>query len=613
MSFPPAFTSLPPGVVPGSHVVDQAAWDGMRTYLATDNGNRNAGGFNYSSIRDLTFRRQFSIAGGELARNNASYNFLTQAQGTSATPIQFAVTSPGGTMTTAVSVTVTLTPVPPGVNGTDAHHHVRVSGGTGAAESVLITGGTAVSGAASGTLIFTPANSHSGAWKLGSATSGIQEAVVECGSIGRVKVLEGDWPLYAGVWVGGANKISIRGEAQYVTFCRTMGTTGDWFTYDTGSSSGVDFGSLSIVDDAGTYHTSGSMLKIINRPFGCVSDLYIDRAYDGITNDTGQNAFFSGIFVRCSHLGLLVTSTTQSTGSYSQILVVTDDTGLGRTAVAFKVLGPTAGMTFSQCGCGAVSGTGARGLQIVQNSNGASNELNFSNCIFDGHQYSADIVGYGTYVNNRIQFDNCGFNAILRGLSCTGSISGLRMSNCTAYGDDAGLYLSDVKNSQFTGNAFNAITAAVNTAGVITDSQFIGNSVGVDNVPSYGFAFGGTQSGVVLDNKLVRGSLANYLFSSLTGLIWDGDTADDIQYPYITQPSVASATTTTFPYNKYFILSGNTPITTIAGVWPGRNGMFRCTHATPPAISSGGGNIFTPTQNVMVRFHVDILGRVWTN
>ncbi len=46
----------------------------------------------------------------------------------------------------------------------------------------MVTGGTCVAGAASGTIVFTPRNSHSAGYKISSATSGIQEAINDaCG------------------------------------------------------------------------------------------------------------------------------------------------------------------------------------------------------------------------------------------------------------------------------------------------------------------------------------------------------------------------------------------------------------------------------------------------
>jgi hypothetical protein len=112
---------------------------------------------------------------------------------------------PGGTLTAAVGATPTMTPCPLGVNGADSSHYLYISGGGGgAAEAVLITGGTCTSGAATGTIGFTPANNHTGAWALTSATSGIQEAICYLPSgNNRVIVPQGTSTLNSAVsWCG---------------------------------------------------------------------------------------------------------------------------------------------------------------------------------------------------------------------------------------------------------------------------------------------------------------------------------------------------------------------------------------------------------------------------
>lgn len=93
---------------------------------------------------------------------SSAYNFVPQ--------------SPGGNLTVGTNG-VTLSPVPLGVNGSDVMHYLYISGGTGAAEAALITGGSAVAGAASGTLFITCANAHSGAWTVQSDSGGIYEAI----------------------------------------------------------------------------------------------------------------------------------------------------------------------------------------------------------------------------------------------------------------------------------------------------------------------------------------------------------------------------------------------------------------------------------------------------
>jgi hypothetical protein len=77
---------------------------------------------------------------------------------------------------------VTLTPCPVGVDTSgNSMYYVYISG-EGTAEAAMVTGGTCTSGAASGTIVFTPANTHAATYLLSSASSGIQEAINDaCG------------------------------------------------------------------------------------------------------------------------------------------------------------------------------------------------------------------------------------------------------------------------------------------------------------------------------------------------------------------------------------------------------------------------------------------------
>lgn len=88
----------------------------------------------------------------------------------------FTPQTPGGTINPG-SVTILLSPVPLGVNGTDKGHSLYIQSGSGTAEAFLINGGTAVSGATSGTVTGVISNSHSGSWTIGSDSCGIGEAV----------------------------------------------------------------------------------------------------------------------------------------------------------------------------------------------------------------------------------------------------------------------------------------------------------------------------------------------------------------------------------------------------------------------------------------------------
>lgn len=137
------------------------------------------------------------------------------------TSYNFAAQSPGGSLSAGIVNSITLSPCPGGVNGSDANHYLYLSGGTGTAESVLISGGTCTSGASSGTIAFTPANSHSGAWTVRSATAGIQETIFALPldvtwpgyHAGTVVVPDGTYTMHAGVAVF-LHMVTIRGVSR---------------------------------------------------------------------------------------------------------------------------------------------------------------------------------------------------------------------------------------------------------------------------------------------------------------------------------------------------------------------------------------------------------------
>lgn len=117
------------------------------------------------------------------------------------------------TLTATVGATLTFTTAmggcPWGVNGADANHYLYISGGTGTAEAVLITGGTCTGGVTSGTVTFTPANNHSGAWTIQSATGGIQEAIADAGTSGVVWVGYSSYTSYAKIYLLNGQRVKF--------------------------------------------------------------------------------------------------------------------------------------------------------------------------------------------------------------------------------------------------------------------------------------------------------------------------------------------------------------------------------------------------------------------
>jgi hypothetical protein len=109
---------------------------------------------------------------------------------------------------------VTLTPCPQGVTGSEPQYYVYISG-SGTAEAVLVTGGTCTGNGQSGTLQFTTANPHAPGYNLGSASGGLQEALIAARftpsnptgttQSGKVIVPPGELKLYARVSIRASN------------------------------------------------------------------------------------------------------------------------------------------------------------------------------------------------------------------------------------------------------------------------------------------------------------------------------------------------------------------------------------------------------------------------
>ncbi len=88
-------------------------------------------------------------------------------------------------LTSGTQATVTLTPCPVGIDTTSgAGYQVLLSGGGNSESvSVITTAGGCTSGAASGTIKFTPFYSYSSGYTIGSASSGVQETInAACGT-----------------------------------------------------------------------------------------------------------------------------------------------------------------------------------------------------------------------------------------------------------------------------------------------------------------------------------------------------------------------------------------------------------------------------------------------
>jgi hypothetical protein len=193
-------------------------------YAPTDDSDvaSVSAGQNYQTY----LRRKFNAAVAEAYEFSAlptyhasDYNFTPQTFST--------------VLTAGVDATITLSPVPLGVNAGITTHYFYISDGANSELVVLKAGGTATSGAASGTIIFTPANNHSdGAWSIISATAGVQEAVHVAGAAGGGQVIigAGDSIFYGPCRIK-YNKIYVKGVGS-ASMCVSAHATHHVFHFD---------------------------------------------------------------------------------------------------------------------------------------------------------------------------------------------------------------------------------------------------------------------------------------------------------------------------------------------------------------------------------------------
>lgn len=560
----------------------------------------------------------------------------------------FTAQQPGGTLTATVGATITLTPCPLGVAGThtvagNLPHLLYISGGTGTAEAPAITGGTCTSGATTGTITLTPANSHSGAWTIQSNTTGAQECIYVAGATGACRMPAGHVDLWANTSTVAALTVpdgystSLRGSGEGPTAMLTHGTTGNWLVFDYVSSGGfIDTGDFLLVDSSGTNgaavaHTSGKMMYVRRRSDGNVQRIYMNNCYDCLVVEANARTEYSAITIGTYHYGLQLTcsgehiATCQNTGQYTDILISSAVAGTD----GLRIESPTAGVQFNNFGTGAASNTSNNAVHLVSldgahcgGSVDPLNEIVFSNPIIDGHAVGVRYTGNGTcYTSNQISFVGGRVNsanvAVYAELFADNlSFTGTRLISAGGGGigiDRAIVLAGDVRNASFVDSPLIATDgdACLLETGVASKVTFSGNVCG-DTVggirPNYAFTVQGTITGWdVMNNNLtnVITGMLNNSGALAAPIVWRNNTGIDNVIP-----AVASSATLAFPLNPIFTITGSTPPTAVT--FPlgagsvGARGMLTATDASLLFTTGASiGNTFIARLNVPASWYWD--------
>ena len=166
-------------------IIQPSDWNAPHTMLEDVPGDGTGTGILYSegpgfpikAVKAGTsyqtyLRRKFN------GSTNEAYEFV-QPKEVYASDYLFTVTSPIG-LTSGVLTAVTLSPVPLGLQASNPDHYIYLNNVVNPtlSEVVRVEGGTAVGGAASGTIMIRTVNNHAvGEWFFQSATCGIAEAM----------------------------------------------------------------------------------------------------------------------------------------------------------------------------------------------------------------------------------------------------------------------------------------------------------------------------------------------------------------------------------------------------------------------------------------------------
>ena len=459
----------------------------------------------------------------------------------------FAAQTPGGSLVVGAN-SITLTPVPAGINGSNTGHSLYISGGTGTAEAALIIGGSAVSGAATGTVIVQCANTHSGAWMIKSATAGIMEALYAAGQVGNVAqgsilIPAGTHTIY-GTIVLRNNGLALRGMATLATTLTTTMTNAPLISIPANASQ-ITISDLTLMGPNTGTNFACSFYNQANLVFARVSIFQFGQGLSFTGRDITQNNHISDVFIGgVVGDGIYIDSGPAAGGYFDNILI----SGTTATSTGFRIVNGVGGyinafytngvafgiiiapVTGNKVGVldivsGTCDGFGPNsnvGI-LIQPSGGEVSIVRITDCNAAGFIFGlwCKQAGAGTYIAD-ITLTNCGAvgnsgggfqfefgtNIILQNCTAQGNgTSGTPAPGVTAGGNPtlnglridggwyaAGSYAHEVSggNSQNVGILINGATANVR----------VSNLVATPNI-SAGVFIAGVNPGLVIEN--VRG------------------------------------------------------------------------------------------------------------
>lgn len=508
---------------------------------------------------------------------------------------------------------IALTPVPYGLA---VGRSVYISGGTGTAEAAAITAISGVAGALAGTITVTTVNTHTGAWAVGSASMGIQEALIAVGVGGSVTMPSGTLNIKATITMlanqslvgqgrfstllnrqfsGATNLIDANPAASNTLrlqhFCCLMDnaftSTGYAINHDGGGSESLieDIQILSFNSNGGggikVKDSARVVLNVITIGDVTSNGLYWENSGGSVCNMIQVSAFATATSVRWVS-GYL-------NGNNWSLQ------GTGASSVGILIQ-PGAGVNASESTISDVTldSFGLVGLYAINNVGGSLGGIVFSN-------FRVSVLGVSI---SMISVSETTFSNWLFGLRGSASANGaiqiaggnnLKFLGCNLV--DGGLTVS-------SGGIALGLSGSPTTDVIIADSV-IGYTITGALSSNFGFGIllNGASDRISIVNNKLNGTVGAIRTSSWTGtvaVIANNEGLDNLT------PAVASASSVALPFNPNFTVTGTTGVGTITGQWAGRRGTFVTTSGAVVFTAGASiGNSFTTTQNVPVFYWSD--------
>jgi len=528
----------------------------------------------------------------------------------------FAPQTPGGSLAIGNN-SVTFTPVPLGVNGSDLYHRLYIKNGTGTPEDCLIAGGAGVAGQTSGVIILNCANAHSGAWTVQSATAGVAEAVqaiATAGVGGVVELPSGTLQFYSAVVIRGIGTI-ITGQGSSSTKINNHHASLPSFHFLNGFGNEISYmqiqpnttgqGLVGIIVELQNgmkiHHMSiiaQTGIQTLPTNFGVfVSDSNLDSFESGTTalfdNQSADDVYLTNLIFGCS--GSLPRphgiKLTEASGFYvTQVDVLTCQIGfyvdaVGGTSVAFVFVENSQFDT-------SVDG----GILIEAHNTAIAESIHFTNSwssstaagngvtartfdsgVIDGLSF----VGHRAYDNWLNGYSFSGANVKHVSLTASKAHGNSIAGVSAAYGAE---FAAGISNFQVNGGAYGQGDSRVDqqllpivVSGAGSDNYQI---TGVDTTS--GHAAGITALGG--PNRIILNNLG----------------VDNVI------PAIASAAALTFPINRNITITGTTGVTSVLGLCTGCTGTFRTTTGAVTFTAGATiGTTITTSTNVLYTYTFD--------